>query len=202
MPAGRYAVLGDDGVRVGTEEFRCAPGPMGWRYFSDIQTTDPTPHVETFDVVVDADWRPVRIRVDSGEHQILLEPHGGALTGVRDGASIELPWEPDRHLDYFTPATNLITTRRLTDTTEIDVVYPGAGLAGADARAAAVRADRATKRWRPPWGGSPRLGGGSRRSPDGWTSDLWVAGDVVVRYDRLFELEWYDPGASGPRVID
>ena len=36
---------------------------------------------------------------------------------------------------------------------------------------------------------------------DGWTSDLWVAGDVVVRYDRLFELEWYDPGASGPRVL-
>jgi hypothetical protein len=25
---------------------------------------------------------------------------------------------------------------------------------------------------------------------------------VVVRYDRLFELEWYDPGASGPRVLD
>jgi hypothetical protein len=36
---------------------------------------------------------------------------------------------------------------------------------------------------------------------DGWTSDLWVAGDVVVRYDRLFELEWYDPGASGSRVL-
>ena len=33
----------------------------------------------------------------------------------------------------------------------------------------------------------------------GWTSDLWVAGDVVVRYDRLFELEWYEAGASGPR---
>ena len=35
------------------------------------------------------------------------------------------PWEADRHLDYFTPATNLITTRRLTDTTEIDVVFLG-----------------------------------------------------------------------------
>jgi hypothetical protein len=37
--------------------------------------------------------------------------------------------------------------------------------------------------------------------PDGWTSDLWVAGDVVVRYDRLFQLEWYDRGQR-PRVID
>jgi len=34
-----------------------------------------------------------------------------------------------------------------------------------------------------------------------WTSDLWVAGDIVVRYERLFELEWLDPGASGPRPI-
>ena len=33
----------------------------------------------------------------------------------------------------------------------------------------------------------------------GWTSDLWVAGDIVVRYDRLFELEWYEAGASGPQ---
>jgi hypothetical protein len=31
----------------------------------------------------------------------------------------------------------------------------------------------------------------------GWTADLWVAGDVVVKYERLFDLEWYDPGASG-----
>ena len=27
------------------------------------------------------------------------------------------------HLDYFTPATNAITCRRLSETTEIDVVY-------------------------------------------------------------------------------
>ena len=32
----------------------------------------------------------------------------------------------------------------------------------------------------------------------GWTSDLWVAGDVVVRYDRAFELISYEAGASGP----
>ena len=31
----------------------------------------------------------------------------------------------------------------------------------------------------------------------GWTSDLWVADDVVVR-DRAFELISYEPGASGP----
>lgn len=200
MPAGRYAVLGDDGVRAGTEEFRCAPGPSGWRYFSDIQTSDPIPHGETFDVVVDADWRLVRIRVDTGEHHILLEPHGGSLQGVRDRVQIELPWEPDRHVDYLTPATNLITTMRLQDTTEIDVVY----LAPVTLEPTLVRqryelvGDEvvvtpvgrfASARWR-----YTSLEGG-------WTSDLWVAGDTVVRYDRLFSLEWYDPGASGPRVL-
>ena len=201
MPAGRYAVLGDDGEQVGTEEFRCAPGPMGWRYFSDIQTSDPAPHVETFDVVVDADWRPIRIRVDTGEHQILLEPHGTTLEGFRDRVAIELPWGPDHHVDCFTPATNLITTRRLPGTAEIDVVYLAPFtleptlvgqryelLPDEDVQTPVGRF--AASRWR------------YTSLDDGWTSELWVAGDVVVRYDRLFTLEWYDPGASGPRVID
>ncbi len=200
MPAGRYAVLGDDGARVGTEEFRCAPGPMGWRYFSDVQTSDPTPHLETIDIVVDADWRPVRLRVDTGEHQILLEPHGETLEGFRDRAAIELPWGPDRHIDYFTPATNLITTKRIAGTAEIDVVY-----------LAPVTMEPTLERQRyellgdeevdTPVGGFAATRWRYTSLDDGWTSDLWVAGDLVVRYDRLFELEWYDPGASGPRVL-
>jgi hypothetical protein len=200
VPAGRYAVLGDDGARVGTEEFRCAPGPMGWRYFSDVQTADPTPHLETIDVVVDADWRPVRIRVETAEHQLLLEVTGDRLAGYRDGIPLDLPWEPDRHVDYFTPATNLITTKRITGTTEIDVVYlaPVTMEATLERQRYELLGDEeidtpvgrfASTRWR------------YTSLDDGWTSDLWVAGDMVVRYDRLFTLEWYDPGASGPRVL-
>jgi hypothetical protein len=200
VPVGRYAVFGDDGVRVGTEEFRCAPGPMGWRYFSDIQTADPSPHVETFDVVVDSDWRPVRIRIDTGDHHIMLEPHGGSLEGGRDGERIDLPWEPDRHLDYLTPATNLITTRCLTETAEIDVVF-----------VAPVTLEPTLERQRYELRGDEDIDTPVGRFAatrwtytsldDGWTSDLWVAGDVVVRYDRLFELEWYEAGASGPRLL-
>jgi hypothetical protein len=200
VPAGRYAVFGDDGTRIGTEEFRCAPGPMGWRYFSDIQTSDPIPHVETFDVVVDTGWLPVRIRVDTGDHHIVLEPNGGSLQGVRDGVQIDLPWAPDRHLDYLTPATNLITTRRLTGTADIDVVY----LAPFTLEPTLER-----QRYEPrgdvdvdtPVGRFAATRWGYTSLKSGWRSDLWVAGDVVVRYDRLFELEWFDPGASGPRVI-
>ena len=107
----------------------------------------------------------------------------------------------DRHLDYLTPATNLITTKRLTDTTEIDVVY----LAPASLEPTLVRqryeligdeeVDTAVGKFDAARWTFTSL-------DNGWTSDLWVAGDVVVRYDRLFELEWYEAGASGPRVIE
>lgn len=44
MPFGRYTVFGDGGEPVGTEEFRAAPGPMGWRYFSEVETKEPSYH--------------------------------------------------------------------------------------------------------------------------------------------------------------
>ena len=122
MPFGRYTVL-NDGEPVGTEEFRCAPGPMGWRSFSQVQTADPSPHAETLDFAVDAAWRLARLRIDTGEHDLLLEPTPGGdrLEGFRDRRPIEIAYGPDVHVDYFTPTTNAITTHRLTGTAEIDV---------------------------------------------------------------------------------
>ena len=198
MPFGRYTVLGDDGNPVGTEEFRCAPGPMGWRYFSEVDIADPAPHHETLDFAVDADWRIARMRIATGEHDILLEPVGDSLQGFYDSESIEIPYGRDVHLDYFTPATNAITVRRLSGTAEIDVVClepvtlaPNRlrqryELIGDDLVATPVGTFDAA-RWR------------YTDLDSGWTADLWVAGDIVVHYDRLFELTWLDPGASGPR---
>jgi hypothetical protein len=202
MPFGRYSVLGDDGEAVGTEEFRCAPGPMGWRYFSQVETSDPSPHSETLDFAVDAGWRIARVRIDTGEHEVLLEPgSGGAtLTGYRDKRPIEIPYGADVHLDYFTPATNAITTRRLAGTTEIDVAYlepvtleqsrvrQRYELVG-DEQVATPVGTFAASRWR------------FTALDSGWTADLWVAGDIVVKYERLFELAWLDPGASGPQPV-
>ncbi len=82
-----------EGNAVGTEEFRCAPGPMGWRYFADLLGDD-------------------------------------------------------------------------------EVATPVGRFAAA--------------RWR------------YTALSSGWSRDLWVAADVVVRYEDVFELEWYEPGASGP----
>jgi hypothetical protein len=193
-------VLGDDGPPVGTEDLRCAPGPMGWRSFSQIDTNDPSPHNEIVDIAVDSEWRIARVRIDTGDHDLMLEPRDGALVGFRDREPIEVPWGPDLHLDYFTPTTNVITAHRITGTTEIDVVYLTPvtleptrerqryeDLGEEQIETAVGRF--AARRWRFTDIGS------------GWTSDLWIAGDVVVRYDRLFELASYEAGASGPPVL-
>ncbi len=120
------------------------------------------------------------------------------LTGYRDNEPIEIPYGPDVRLDYLTPATNAITARRLTGTTEIDVVYlepvtldPARvrqryELIG-DEQIATPVGRFAASRWR------------FTALDSGWIADLWLAGDIVVRYEALFELTWLDPGASGPR---
>jgi hypothetical protein len=197
MPAGRFAILGEDErTIVGTESFRCAPGPMGWRYFSEIETSDPQPHRETIDIVVDAGWRIARVRLDSGSHQLLLERREDALVGRRDERPVDVAFGPDDHLDVFTPATNAITVQRLEGIAEIDVVYVLPGT---------LEIERVRQRYEP-------LGAEIVETPagrfdadrwrftaldSGWTADLWVAGDVVVAYPRLFTLEWYEAGASG-----
>ncbi|MGA9160004.1 MAG: putative glycolipid-binding domain-containing protein [Actinomycetota bacterium] len=203
MPFGRYTVFGDDGDPVGTEEFRCAPGPMGWRSFSQVQTSVPSPHRETLDFAVNTDWRIARVRIDTGEHDLLLEPNvtGDALTGYRDRRPIEIAYGPETHLDYFTPATNAITTRRLGITAEIDVVY----LEPVTLEPSRVRQRYelvGDERVRTPVGAFDATRWRFTAIGSGWTADLWVAGDIVVRYERLFELEWLDPGASGPRPVE
>lgn len=201
MPTGRYTVMDGDGRPLGTEEFRCAPGPMGWRYFSDVETSDPQPHHEIVDLVVNADWRPVRTRIDTGSHDLLLEAEGlERLTGFRDRVPIETPWGPQMHLDYLSPAYNAVTANRLTAASEIEVVFLEAvtceptierqryDLLG-DEEVDTPAGRFAARRWR------------YTALSSGWSRDLWVTGDVVVAYDGLFALEWYEPGASGPRML-
>ncbi|MEX2274635.1 MAG: hypothetical protein WEA10_03580 [Actinomycetota bacterium] len=197
MPAGRYVVMDGSGTPVGTEEFRCAPGPMGWRYFAQITTREPTMHEEVVDLITDADHVPVRTRIHTGEHEVLLIAEGDALRGFRDGAAIEVAWGPQRHLDYLSPGYNAVTGLRLDATSEIDVVFIDAVtleprderqryelLGDEDVETPVGRF--AARRWR------------YTALSSGWSRDLWIAGEVVVRYDDLFSLEWYDPGASGP----
>jgi hypothetical protein len=174
---------------------------MGWRYVSEIERDEPSSHRETVDVAVDSSWGIVRARIETGSHAILLEPSDGLLTGLRDGQMIELPWGPDTHLDYLTPAMNAITAQRLEATTEIDVVY---------LEPVTLEPIRMRQRYEllrrenvdTPAGRFLAVKWRYTALDSGWTSELWVADDVVVRYDRAFELIAYEPGATGPIPVE
>jgi hypothetical protein len=197
VPSGRYSVWGRRGDVVGTEDFRCAPGPAGWRYVSEIFRDEPSPHRESVDVVVDGSRRIVRTRIETGSHEIVLEPADGVLAGVRDGERIEIGWGDELHLDYLSPSFNAVTVQRLSGTAEIDVVYlepvtlvPTTMRQRYELQRREVVDTPAGRfeaaRWR------------YTALASGWTSELWVADDVVVRYDRAFELISYEPGTTGP----
>jgi hypothetical protein len=195
VPAGRYTVMDGDGGVVGMEAFRCAPGPAGWRYFSEIETSHPDPHRELVDFVVDRQWRPLRLRVETGSHALLLSAEGDRLRGERDGEPLDLPFGPETELDYLSPAFNAVTVNRLTRTTEIEVVY----LLPVTCEAVPARqryeliGDEevetpvgrfAGRRWQ------------YTSLDSGWTRPLWVAGDVVVAFEGFFALAEYQPGGG------
>lgn len=188
-----------DGNAVGTEDFRCAPGPAGWRYFSEISTGEPAPHREIVDLVVEGSWRPVRVRISTGSHDLVLTAEDEALRGSLDGEFVTAPWGPGWHVDYLSPAFNAVTANRLDGTTEIDVVYlEPVTCTPVEARQRYELLGHeevmtpvgrfAARRWR------------YTALSTGWSRELWVAGDVVVRYEGLFELEEYEAGASGPHA--
>jgi hypothetical protein len=177
---------------------------MGWRSFSDQITEYPRPHRAIVDVAVDRDWRLARLRIQAGDHELLLEPAGpDALAGFHDRRPIEVPYGPEHHVDYLTPATNAITVGRLGDVSEpheLDVVfiepltleprlvrqrYTRRGEEAVDTAVGTFLGER--------WG--------FEALDTGWTGELWVAGAVVVAYPEVFVLDTYDPGASGPRVV-
>lgn len=197
MPSGRYSVWGRSGSVVGTEDFRCAPGPAGWRYVSEIERDEPTSHRETVDVAVDAAWGIVRTRIGTGSHEIVLERGDGSLGGVRDGTRIELPWSERMHLDYLSPCFNAITAQRLEGSEDIEVLYLEPVTLEPTTmgqRYELVRREIVDT----PAGRFEATRWTYTALPTGWTSDLWVADDVVVRYDRAFALIAYEPGTSGP----
>lgn len=197
MPVGSYRVMDGAGNAVGTEEFRAAAGPAGRRYFSTVDTRQPEPRREVIDIVSDGASRPVRVRIDTGSHAILLAAWEGSLSGTLDGDPVEIEWGPDLYLDYLSPAFSAATANRLGGTADIEVVYlepvtcrprrerQRYELLGEEEIATPVGRFSA-RRWR------------YTALRTGWTRSLWIAGDLVVSYEGLFELAAYEPGQSGP----
>lgn len=196
MPAGRYVVMDGDGNAVGSEAFRCAAGPAGWRWFSEIETSVPDPHGEVVDLVTTLEWRPVRVRIETGGHALVAEVRGDRLIGSLDGDPVDLEFDSETEVDYFSPVFNAVTANRLGTSREIDVVYlEPVTIEPVRTRQSYERI--ADEPVRTPVGTFDAVRWRYTSLASGWTGDLWVAGDVVVRFDDLFELEEYEPG-RGP----
>lgn len=69
MPRGTYLHL-ESGIE---EHFQCAPGPAGWRYFSD-----------STDLTVDSRWRQIRVQLTADGWQIRGGLAGRDLLWVRN----------------------------------------------------------------------------------------------------------------------
>src|SRR5437764_1351247 len=99
-----------------TEQFRCAPGPMGWRYFSTVQGARGTTNV---DLSVDAGWRPVRVRIQTPEHHLLLSARGSVL----DDEQLDVAFDPETQtFDFSSPCFPLATARRLGASGALDTI--------------------------------------------------------------------------------
>jgi hypothetical protein len=194
MPSGLYRLFDESGAPVGTEQFRCAPGPMGWRYFSTVQDDRGVTNV---DLSVDASWRPVRVRIQTPEHHVLVSVQAGRLVGILDDEHLDLPFDQaTATADYPSPCFPLVSIRRLGETSEIDgLSFDPETLrahpehhryeAGEEEEVTTPVGRFAARAWRHI---APR---------PRFSRALWIAGDVVVAGDGL-ELAAYDPGGRGP----
>jgi hypothetical protein len=197
MPSGLYRLFDESGAPLGTEQFRCAPGPMGWRYFSTVQDARGVTNV---DLSVDASWRPVRLRIQTPEHHLLVSARAGQLIGILDDEHLELPFDQaTMTADYPSPCFPLATTLRLGSTADIDAISFDPGTlrartehhryeAGESEEVATPVGRFAARAWRHI---APR---------PSLLRALWIAGDVIVAGDGL-ELMAYDPGGRGPVTI-
>ncbi|HJT37572.1 MAG TPA: hypothetical protein VJ818_04035 [Actinomycetota bacterium] len=177
-----------------TEQFRCAPGPMGWRYFSQVRSDAGVTNV---DLSVDAAWRPVRVRIQTPVHHLLLSARGPS---VLDDEQLDVTFDPETTtIDFPSPCFPLATARRLGGTGEIVAIAIDIEtlrhsserhrFEAGDEQEIATPAGRFVARaWR------------HVAARPGFSRALWIAGDVVVAADGL-ELAAYDPGGRGPRPV-
>jgi len=191
MPSGLYRLLDDAGELIATEQFRAAPGPMGWRYFSTVTALERRTNV---DLSVDSQWRPVRVRIQTPAHHLLLSARGSILDDQQLPLSLR-----DLAVDFPSPCFPLATARRLGSTGEISALAIDAETlrvseeehryeAGDEGEIATPVGRFVARAWRH-IAARPRF-----------SRAFWIAGDVVVAGDGL-ELSAYDPGGQGPRPL-
>jgi hypothetical protein len=197
MPSGLYRLFDADGAPAGTEQFRCAPGPMGWRYFSTVQDAR---GVSNVDLSVDASWRPVRVRIQTPEHHLLVSARARQFVGILDDEHLELPFDQaTMTADYPSPCFPLVTALRLGSTAEIEAVAFDADTLRAQVEHHRYEAGDSEEVPTPVGRFAARAWRHIAPRPR-FSRALWVAGDVIVAGDGL-ELAAYDPGGHGPVAL-
>lgn len=199
MPAGVYTIFDDDGRPFATEEFHTAPGIAGSRWFSTIRFSDPEAGEEIVDLSVDDDWQPVRLRIGTGKHHLILVRNDSGFGGARDASKIQTGGVTD--FDYRSAGFNAVTGNRLI----------GKGLTSADLEVTSVEAstlELSVSNQRYEFLGEEEITTNVGRFAaihwrytelnSGWTGDIWTGGAIVLSYPRFAELAEYDPAGAGP----
>jgi len=140
---------------------------------------------------------PVRVRIDTGSLAILLPPGEKALWNPGRGSG------EDRVGTGPVPRLSLSCVQRGYCQSAGGYrghrgCVPGAGDLPAEEGPAAIRAPSGRRRSPRRPADSRPVADATRRFARGWTRSLWIAGDLVVSYEGLFELAAYEPGQSGP----
>jgi len=203
MPTLTYRLFGPGGATLGTETLRGAPGMAGRRWFSTTQL-EGVPGEQIADLSVDDEWRPMRVRIATTHHHLILQRAANGFAGARD--QDELETGPTPAFVYPAPMFAGVMTNRLL----ADHVLAADGSGGeVEVEAAAIDPDtlllrRALYRF-------ACLGGAEATTPRGifdalhWqvtdvasgiSTELWVAEDVVVAQPGTLELIEYDPGVG------
>lgn len=186
MPTARYDLLDSKGEKIGTEDLRCAPGPMGWRSFSTIVRDGVMTRA---DISVDSAWKPVRIRIENDEHHLLLARRGTTYAAQLDGERFE--FEDATVIQFPAPAFLVAASRASTSggstpAIGIDLLTLRPSIAASTLETTGVMEEVETavgvftaQRW--------TTGG----------RDFWVAGDMLVAGPGM-TLATYDKGGQGP----
>ena len=197
MPSGLYRLFDDSGAPTGTELVRCAPGPMGWRSFSTVQGARGVANV---DLSVDASWRPVRVRIQTPEHHLLVSVRAGRLVGILDDEHLEVPFDQSTMTaDYPSPCFPLVAALRLGSTAEIGALAFDPETLRARVEHHRYEAGDSAEVGTPVGRFNARAWRHTAPRP-GFSRALWIAGDVVLAGDGL-ELVAYDPGGRGPVLL-
>ena len=209
MATGEYLISDPhDGVPLAVERFRCAAGPVGWRYVATrhLPGTGESGVVGRVDLTVDARWRQLRVEVTAGGWLVRGGLGGTGLTWLRraeDGTGDVAEYA--RQAAGFavaSPAFLVCAARMAEQAPGGQVDLPLVALTPPGLAATTVR-----QRWRLDGRSTHRSDDGAEIVVDDFTvldldlgtgGPVHLAGDVVLAAPGVDLADLTEPGAAAP----